>query len=406
MMMSPGSATENFLKRWIAFSIGGVVALVVEVVVLPVKARVRLVECLAATLRQISKMESFVACGIENQHDVDIFSPVVAQAFERASGKAKAALGAAETFFPFCSNEPRLKGSFEGAALVYGEIVFVLHQVIDRMDNMLQLRTSYGSGPLEEYNSQIFPYRRNLAASITITLFAVHEALITKLPLPQFLPSARLAQLRMINRVREVVREEIGTRPPTPARSASPEKPAAEKADDIRPSAEGAEISPQIRKRVVRRKFMAWNAASAAQVEIIEYLEELIDLTKLLVGANEFRTGLLTRGTWSDYAEGQASRFTRTASSSSKSQQSRDNEGEKSEEGDNVGIPGLGCATTRSERAAEKAADQMTGLRKKRSPTLTDEGDELPVPLKRIATRRMDEKKIVRRKARSGTAEK
>jgi len=34
-----GTATENFLKRWIAFMIGGAVALVVEVVLLPVKAR-------------------------------------------------------------------------------------------------------------------------------------------------------------------------------------------------------------------------------------------------------------------------------------------------------------------------------------------------------------------------------
>ena len=48
---------------------------------------------------------------------------------------------------------------------------------------------------------------------------------------------------------------------------------------------------------------MSWNATSAAQVEIIEYLEELTDLTKLLVGANEFRSGLLTRPTYREYAQ-------------------------------------------------------------------------------------------------------
>jgi len=31
-------------------------------------------------------------------------------------------------------------------------MVFVLYQIVDRMDNMLQLRTAYGSGPLEEFN--------------------------------------------------------------------------------------------------------------------------------------------------------------------------------------------------------------------------------------------------------------
>lgn len=34
----------------------------------------------------------------------------------------------------------------------HGQIIFVLHQIVDRMDNLLQLRTAYGSGPLEELN--------------------------------------------------------------------------------------------------------------------------------------------------------------------------------------------------------------------------------------------------------------
>jgi len=34
---------------------------------------------------------------------------------------------------------------------------------------------------------------------------------------------------------------------------------------------------------------------------VIEFLEELINLTKLLVGANEFRSGLLTRPIYREY---------------------------------------------------------------------------------------------------------
>ena len=41
----------------------------------------------------------------------------------------------------------------------------------------------------------------------------------------------------------------------------------------------------------------------AGQIEVIEYLEELIDLTKLLVGANEFRSGMLTRPSYREYVE-------------------------------------------------------------------------------------------------------
>lgn len=276
----PGSATENFLKRYIAFMIGGIVALIVEIVLLPVKARTRLVQSLAAALKQISEMEKCIAYGIEEGVKIDVYAAENISRFENASGKANGALSAAETFLPFCSNEPRIKGSFEGLAVIYGEILFVLHQIADRMDNMLQLRAAYGSGPLEELNAEIYPYRRNVAGSITLTLFAIHGALTTKLPLPQFLPSARLAHLRMINRVREVVLEKVS-----------------EGRDDHQLATKLA------RQRAVRRKYMSWNASSAAQAEIIEFLEELIDLTKLLVGANEFRSGLLTRPTYRDYAE-------------------------------------------------------------------------------------------------------
>ncbi|TVY68909.1 putative membrane protein, partial [Lachnellula suecica] len=282
----PGSGTENFLKRLIAFLIGGVVALLVEVMLFPVKARDRLVESLASSMTQIIEMEACLAYGIETEANVNVQAQSVKQRFDLAKGKAQGALTAAETFLPFCANEPRLKGSFKGLALVYAEILYVLHAIVDKMDNMLHLRHEYGSGVLEELNAQVFAYRRNVAGSITLILFAVHEALTTKLPLPQFLPSARLAHLRMVNRVREIVLQNGG---PGDLQSL---------ADNPR-----SEIETAMIKRVVRQKFQSWNAASAGQIEVIEYLEELVDLTKLLVGANEFRSGLLTRPTYREYIE-------------------------------------------------------------------------------------------------------
>lgn len=73
--------------------------------------------------------------------------------------------------------------------------------MVDRMDNMVQLQMTYGSGPLEElnvskitayykgpllltYQAQIYPYRRNVAGSINLTLFAVQSSLTTKVALP------------------------------------------------------------------------------------------------------------------------------------------------------------------------------------------------------------------------------
>ena len=74
------------------------VALVVEVALLPVKARTRLVESLAAVLRHINEMEGCVAYGIEEGANLDVYAPEVMLRFENASTKAKSALTAAETF--------------------------------------------------------------------------------------------------------------------------------------------------------------------------------------------------------------------------------------------------------------------------------------------------------------------
>lgn len=93
-----GTATDNFLKRWIAFMIGGVVALVVELVLFPVKARARLVESLTAALCQINEMERCIASGIEEGSNFDVFNANLVLQFDLASAKAKNALGASETF--------------------------------------------------------------------------------------------------------------------------------------------------------------------------------------------------------------------------------------------------------------------------------------------------------------------
>jgi len=78
--------------------IGGLVALIVEVVLLPVKARGRLTESLAAALKQINEMETCVAYGIGEGTNLDVYAPEVLLRFEQASGKANGALSAAETF--------------------------------------------------------------------------------------------------------------------------------------------------------------------------------------------------------------------------------------------------------------------------------------------------------------------
>ncbi|CAG8958777.1 hypothetical protein HYFRA_00011727 [Hymenoscyphus fraxineus] len=385
----PGTATENFLKRLIAFLIGGAVALGLQAVFLPVKARDRLVESLASSIGQIIEMEACLAYGIDAEENIDIRSNIVSERFDHAKSKAQGALTAAQTFLPFCASEPRLKGSFEGLALVYAEILYVLHGIVERMDNMMHLRREYGSGVLEELNTQVFAYRRNVAGAITITLFAAHEALTTKLPLPQFLPSARLSHLRMVNRVREVVMERGMT--------------AIQEHDEVSRSRSDIEVS--MVKQVIRQKFLSWNAASAGQIEVIEFLEELIDLTKLLVGANEFRSGMLTRPTHRD-----GDRIERGA----EPVQERE-----TQTNINMAIDGDETSEARDVMTEKQDTEKLSQIRRRRRSTFSRnkevvgnlqneksdqqksaEEEELPRSLQRVRTRRIEEMNL--QKSRSG----
>ena len=111
---------------------------------------------------------------------------------------------------------------------------------------------------------------------------------------------------------------------------------------------------------------MSWNAASAAQAEIIEFLEELIDLTKLLVGANEFRSGLLTRPTYHDYA----------------------GKGEKIESGNEDEAAAV--AEARDEVREPLGSTGLTRRRRGTGMSRESDGEDVPASLRRIQSRKIE----------------
>ncbi|KAK6518548.1 hypothetical protein TWF506_005686 [Arthrobotrys conoides] len=283
-----GTALENFLKRAVAMIIGGSGALIVQTVIFPVKARVKLVETIGLAVLKINEMESAIAFGVDQTTNIgDLANENAVKAFYKARKKADVSLAAASAYLTVSTQEPRIKGSFASDKMIYKEIIYVLHQIIDRMENVLQLRLQLGSAVLENYYVYVYKYRRNVAAAITITLYAVHEALTSKLPLPQYFPSARLAQLRMVNRVRQILMESVSANNYNNINNN----------ENITETQEAEDTA----KRILRVEFMSYNASSAALEQVIEWLEELVDLTKLLRGAAEFRVGLLSRPTYREW---------------------------------------------------------------------------------------------------------
>ncbi|KAI1103989.1 hypothetical protein F4804DRAFT_308738 [Jackrogersella minutella] len=390
ILQPPGEQTwEIFVKRMVCFLVGGTVALLVEMLLFPVRARDRLVESLASTIQQISQMESSVAVGIDSPENVNIKSHAINENFKDAMEKAEQALSAARTFLPFCLTEPRLKGSFKGQALIYGEMIYVLFQIIDRMDNMLHLRKAYGSSVLEELNADVLPYRRNVAASMMLTLFAVSEALTTRLPLPQFLPSSRIAQLRYISRVRELLLDGVtksgyntGTQSPATMTGGS------------------IPLQPHVLKSMTRQSFLSWNASSAGMMEIIEYLEELVDLAKLLVGVNAFRSGMLERPRFHEYVKKIKERESDRSTAAAVEAEQQEVEKTKSKSGSSFMRRRRGL--TLGKLPSHAAATGIDGVMLRRTSTAIWAGDgaadiddeeaveDLPMSLQRVMTKRME----------------
>ncbi|KAF5666196.1 histidine kinase [Fusarium heterosporum] len=380
------SAVENFYKRLTAFIIGGTIALIVELIIYPVRARSRLVESMAASVKQVENMQYAMAVGLDSPIKPDFRDSGLHKRFTHASNKARVALAAAEAFLPFCSSEPRVKGSFRPFMPIYKEMIYVLHQIIDRMNTAVLLRKEYGSSVLEDLNPHVHAYRRNVASSITLTLFSVSEALTLGEPLPQFLPSTRLAQLRLINHVRQVVASRSGTQTP----AGGP------------PSIfdENGELAEQVAHLITQKRSLSWNASTSGQLEIIEYLEELVTLTKLLVGVNGFRSGLLEMPTHSSYQHTRANRIPLSRMPTAES--------------NTTGVPAEEVPTVPSTFAPVES--RTSGLR--RTQTLhrashgggrfdkrenekevgSDSEEDIPVSLQRVGSRLCDNNTMIRRR--------
>jgi uncharacterized membrane protein YgaE (UPF0421/DUF939 family) len=295
-----GSIAANFGKRCLAMLYGGLVALVCQLIFFPIKARDELVKEVAFSTGAISKLSLLYASGLDGENVLLSLSDERFEAFTKLLAQSKASLNRADAYRVTAKKEPRLKGSFDEISHIFFEVIFILREILDRVDNIVQLRRVYGSAIIEEFNTDVHPYRRQLSAAISNSLKMVQLALLTKTPLPQYLPSAKIAHKRLFEKVREVVEEKYHR----------DDGSFSDSGDDA------SEIFVTFKKRhetkpntgnhhqedLLKAKFLSWNATSAATEEVIDYIEELLELCKVLVGVHEFKYGFLSRTLYSDYA--------------------------------------------------------------------------------------------------------
>lgn len=313
-----GSILQNFAKRCLAVGYGGGVALVVQVTLFPITARDQLNAEIAFSVGCLAEMETLYAAGIEGEALKLSLSDEKYERFRKLSEATKSALSRATSYKGLTRQEPRLKGEYTELENVFTQIIFILKQVVERLDNSVLLRRQYGSAIAEELNSIVYPYRRQFVASIVNILRAVQEAIINKTPMPQYLPSSRIAHRRLINKVRETLKIRYGTQLHKPNTSENSGESYLRKNGNIYNLSDSSEsdedlglimkpkrninVNMKERQFILKEKFLSWSASSSASEEIIEYIEELVELTKILVGVNEFKYGFLSRPLYEDWA--------------------------------------------------------------------------------------------------------
>lgn len=294
-----GSILQNFGKRCLAMIYGGAVALICQLIIFPMKARDELIYEVSDAIGIIARLQLIYAVGLDGEDSKLSMTEERYVNYKKLTATAKSALTRADAYRGSAKKEPRLKGSYKDIERVFYEIIFILREVLDRMDNIVLLRRAYGSAIIEEFNTIVFPYRRQVTASINNTLRAVQCALMTKAPLPQYLPSSKIAHQRLIKKVREVVQNRY---PTTKRRGYESSDSESDSEIFVDFGGRGHKSQNSHHEHLLKEKFLSWNASSAATEEVIDYLEELVELTQVLVGVHEFKYGFLSRSLYSDYA--------------------------------------------------------------------------------------------------------
>lgn len=286
-----GTIFSNYGKRCVTIIIGGSAATLVNAIIFPQKARVILVDQIICALKYCQLIQLQLAIGLTTQA-YQIPSMVKNEKlFDKYHKKARAALLTAESLISVAKQEPRLKGSFDMHAEIYGEIIFVLNQILDRSNNIKFLRQQYGSAVLDELRPHTYIYRREVTGSIVSLLRTVEQALFSKDPIPQYLPSPRISHIRVINAVRQqlFIKAEEGVP------NNQEENQDLDKEYVTSDRFDQSYKESRTENHMLRNEYMGWSASSGCSEEIIEYIEELVDLAKFLVGVQQFQFGFLAR---------------------------------------------------------------------------------------------------------------
>ncbi|KAH8557090.1 hypothetical protein BGW37DRAFT_537718 [Umbelopsis sp. PMI_123] len=175
-------------------------------------------------------------------------SPDDIKSCEKQERNLQRAIVACRELLNLTFHEPGLKAPFPTD--FYDEMIITTQNLLDRLCN---LKCAVVDMPIEvrkkTINPSVYLYRRDMTAALLLHFHTLSVSLKAKKPLPAYMPSARLARIRLMNRRREYHGDSTDT--------------------------------------MVQFKYLTWFAMASSSEEIIEELEHLTVLIRYITGESK-----------------------------------------------------------------------------------------------------------------------
>lgn len=270
---------QNFAKRCFA-CIGGLVALIVQNTVFPLRCRLGLFNEFSYSIDTISKLINICFPGVDKNSNYNYIGVSAEEhmKFNKMIHSVEHSISKMIEFKTFLKHEPKMKGEYRPLDPLFEECIQIIKHLLERCQlieamkfNSVELLHTLNEQP------QVFKHRQSTILNLRNNLKVISLSIGNKTPLPPNMLSSRNAHRKMTDSIKEIFDQASQVKSHNMARRSS------------------SEIYNTYSVSFLTDKLLVWNSVNSQLSEIIEFSEELTKITKTLCGYNSFRYGFMAR---------------------------------------------------------------------------------------------------------------
>ncbi|EEB06939.2 hypothetical protein SJAG_02011 [Schizosaccharomyces japonicus yFS275] len=187
---SSHSAFVLAVTRFLDVMVGITMAVIVNILIFPYVARSRLINELGNASRQLFELYSTLSENmLGNRHYAD---PELCEQIEQ---RIQRSLSSARSLLALTGMEFRLKGPFP--IHLFASLIGRLERLGNRLLVLNTVRSHFNLGLYHEIVEQVLLYRKDLIATIALTIYILTHSITQKAPVPYFVPSCRNAHFNL-----------------------------------------------------------------------------------------------------------------------------------------------------------------------------------------------------------------